>query len=120
MQFLSVANAASSETRPDILFACEHCATQLLVVADAAGATVQCQQCHQMIVVPNVELEAAATNAIRISEVQHQLKENESQRTEIAAYINQHTIQLQRWQLRLQTLNERNKKLRAELAALRR
>jgi chromosome segregation ATPase len=56
---------------------------------------------------------------VRISDLQHQLKENESQRTEITSYINQHSIQLHRWQLRLQSLNERQQKLEAELATLR-
>ena len=37
-------------------------------------------------------------------------KENESQRTEIPGYINQHSIQLHRWQL-----NERKKELAAEI-----
>ncbi|MBA3651893.1 MAG: hypothetical protein H0W66_10550 [Chthoniobacterales bacterium] len=54
---------------------------------------------------------------LRISEIQHQLKENESQRTEITGYINQLSIQLHRWQLRLQTLVERQQKLEAELSA---
>jgi hypothetical protein len=44
------------------------------------------------------------------------LKENESQRTEITGYINQLSIQLHRWQLRLTSLNERQQKLQAELA----
>jgi chromosome segregation ATPase len=52
------------------------------------------------------------------SELQHQLKENESQRTEITGYINQLSIQLHRWQLRLQTLKERQEKLQSELAAV--
>jgi peptidoglycan hydrolase CwlO-like protein len=63
---------------------------------------------------------AAAENAVRISDLQHQLKENESQRTEITSYINQLSIQLHRWQLRLQSLNERQRKLEAELAAAKR
>ena len=42
------------------------------------------------------------------------MKENESQRTEITSYINQLSIQLHRWQLRLQTLNERKKELEEE------
>ena len=46
------------------------------------------------------------------------MKENESQRTEITSYINQLSIQLHRWQLRLQTLNERQKQLHAEMARL--
>ena len=62
-------------------------------------------------------MEAAAENAARIADLQHQLKENESQRTEITSYINQHSIQLHRWQLRLQSLNDRQMKLQAELAA---
>jgi predicted nucleic acid-binding Zn-ribbon protein len=57
---------------------------------------------------------------VRISDLQHQLKENESQRTEITGYINQLSIQLHRWQLRLKSLNERHQKLEAELAATRR
>jgi chromosome segregation ATPase len=68
--------------------------------------------------VPNPVLEAAAENSIRISDLQRQLKENESQRTEITGYINQLSIQLHRWQLRLQTLKEREQKLQAELAAI--
>ena len=47
------------------------------------------------------------------------MKENESQRTEITSYINQLGIQLHRWQLRLQTLNERQKQLHSEMASLR-
>jgi uncharacterized protein (DUF3084 family) len=47
--------------------------------------------------------------------VRQQLKENESQRIEVTGYINQLTIQLHRWQLRLQTLEERRKDLEAQL-----
>ena len=67
---------------------------------------------------PNQSLEEAAGDAIKISELQHQLKENESQRTEITSYINQHSIQLHRWQLRLKSLNERQQKLHQELSAI--
>lgn len=66
---------------------------------------------------PLPEVEKAAGATLRISEIQHQLKENESQRTEITGYINQLSIQLHRWQLRLQTLVERQQKLEAELSA---
>ena len=52
------------------------------------------------------------------AELQRRLKENESQRTEISGYIKQLSIQLHRWQLRLQTLNERNKELTADIDAL--
>jgi chromosome segregation ATPase len=47
--------------------------------------------------------------------VQRKLKENESQRTEVTGYINQLSIQLHRWKLRLQTLNERKTELEEEL-----
>lgn len=103
----------------DIVFACAHCATSYVVDAAAAGVTLQCQRCGQPTTVPSADsVAAAAQNAARISELQGQLKENESQRTEIASYINQHSIQLHRWQLRLKDLNEREKKLKAELGTL--
>jgi len=103
----------------DIVFACVHCATSYVVDAAAAGVTLQCQRCGHPTTVPTSDsLTSAAENAARISELQHQLKENESQRTEITSYINQHSIQLHRWQLRLKDLNEREKKLNSELAAL--
>ena len=102
----------------DIVFACTHCATSYVVDAAAAGVTLQCQRCGQATTVPNTALAEAAGNAARISELQHQLKENESQRTEITSYINQLSIQLHRWQLRLKDLNERNQRLEAELATL--
>lgn len=102
----------------DIVFACSHCSTTFVVDAAAAGMTLDCQKCGKPTTVPKVTVEAAAENAVRISDLQHQLKENESQRTEITSYINQLSIQLHRWQLRLQSLNERQAKLQAELAQL--
>jgi transcription elongation factor Elf1 len=102
----------------DIVFACAHCATPYVVDAAAAGVTLQCQRCGNETTVPSSDLTAAAANAVRISELQHQLKENEAQRTEITSYINQHSIQLHRWQLRLKDLNERQQKLQGELGAL--
>lgn len=68
--------------------------------------------------VPSLALETATADALRISDLQHQLKENESQRTEITGYINQLNIQLHRWQLRLQTLNDRQNKLQTELGQI--
>ncbi len=53
-----------------------------------------------------------------LAKLQHCLKENESQRIEITSYINQHSIQLHRWQLRLQTLEERKKELMDEILGL--
>src|SRR4051812_45169429 len=103
----------------DIVFACAHCATPLVVDVAAAGLAVNCQNCGKPLRVPSAPTEVAAESAVRISDLQHQLKENESQRTEITSYINQLSIQLHRWQLRLQSLNERQQKLDAELAAAR-
>lgn len=112
------APAAPLNSATDIVFACAHCATSFVVDGAAAGATLSCQHCGKPTLVPNVALQSAATSAIRVSDLQHQLKENESQRTEITGYINQISIQLHRWQLRLKSLNERQAKLQAELASL--
>jgi len=51
----------------------------------------------------------------RLDEVKRHLAENEAQRKEVTGYINQLSIQLHRWQLRLQKLNERKQELEAEL-----
>src|SRR5436305_14948280 len=64
----------------DIVFACSHCSTSLVVDAAAAGMTLNCQACGKPTTVPKMSAEAAAENAARISDLQHQLKENESQR----------------------------------------
>ena len=111
-------SATISEPEPisDIVFACSHCATPLVVDSAAAGVTVTCQNCGSPTKVPNQTFELATGNALKISDLQHQLTENESQRTEITGYINQLSIQLHRWQLRLKTLNERQNKLQAEIA----
>jgi hypothetical protein len=104
----------------DIVFACAHCSTSFVVDAAAAGMTLTCENCRKPTIVPNVTAEVAAEEAAKISDLQNQLKENESQRTEITGYINQLSIQLHRWQLRLKSLNERQQKLDAELAAVKR
>ena len=84
---------------------------------------VNCQECDQPITVPKGSLpsdkkEAAAEGNADLEKLQRCLKENESQRVEIASYINQHSIQLHRWQLRLQTLEERKKELMDEILGL--
>jgi predicted Zn finger-like uncharacterized protein len=119
MQSAGGPTTSTSAPSKDIIFACSNCSTSYVVDAAAAGITVNCQTCGKPTTVPRGELEAAAENAVRISDLEHQLKENESQRTEITSYINQLSIQLHRWQLRLQSLNERQQKLEAELAAIR-
>ena len=109
---------APAQTPPvsteDIVFVCIHCSTSLVVDAAAAGMTVECQSCRQPTRVPDGNSERAA----RISDLQRQLKENDSQRTEITSYIHQHSIQLHRWQLRLNELNDRKAKLDGELSAI--
>jgi len=109
---------SAQESSSDIIFACSHCSASFVVDAAAAGMTLDCQKCSKPTTVPSQSVEVAAANSIKISDLQHQLKENESQRTEITGYINQLSIQLHRWQLRLQTLKERQQKLQAELAAI--
>jgi predicted Zn finger-like uncharacterized protein len=122
MQSAPAAGSTTSVQTPstsDIVFACSNCAASYVVDAAAAGMTVTCQKCAKPTTVPKESIVAAAENAARISDLQHQLKENESQRTEITSYINQLSIQLHRWQLRLQSLNDRQQKLEGELATLR-
>lgn len=115
------APVSAPSPRGDIVFACTHCATAFVVDAAAAGLVIECQKCEKPTRVPEESapvVEVNAANAVRISDLQHQLKENASQRTEITGYINQLSIQLHRWQLRLKDLNERRAKLEAELVTL--
>ena len=60
------------------------------------------------------EISGSPNNAA-LEELKRRLKENESQRTEVTGHINQLNIQLHRWQLRLNMLNERHKEFEAEL-----
>ena len=100
---------------PDITFACAHCGTALVVDAAAQGMTLDCQKCGKPTPVPKMAGQQNADSDAHVADVQRQLKENESQRTEITGYINQLSIQLHRWQLRLQTLNERRQELNKQL-----
>src|SRR5438105_8335612 len=99
----------------DLLFKCQHCASPLVVNSAAAGMTLNCERCGKPTLVPAVSASAAAASPQELTDLQRQLKENESQRTEITSYINQLSIQLHRWKLRLQTLNERKTELEEEL-----
>ena len=113
----------STNGAADILFKCDHCGIPLMVDGTAAGMTLKCQRCGQPTNVPRSAAIGGAAqlpmpSEAKITELQRHLKENESQRTEINGYINQLSIQLHRWQLRLQTLNERNKQLADEMAGL--
>lgn len=112
-----------TDGKSDLFFPCEQCGVQLVVENAAAGMTLICQSCGQPTTVPhtlssNGSNSSALMPAEKLAELQRHLKENESQRTEINGYINQHSIQLHRWQLRLQTLNERNKELTDEIASV--
>jgi transcription elongation factor Elf1 len=101
----------------DITFACIHCSSALVVDAAAAGMTLECQRCGQPTPVPAIPKRQAESDKAQsqVGDLGRQLKENESQRTEVTGYINQLSIQLHRWQLRLQTLNERRQQLENEL-----
>jgi hypothetical protein len=104
--------ASAPDPASDILFQCTQCAGPLVVNAAAAGLTLTCQHCGQPTPVP-------ATSSVPDAKAQppdleRRLKENESQRTEVIGHINQLSIQIHRWKLRLQTLNERKAELEAE------
>jgi len=113
-----------NDRKADIFFKCEHCGVPLVVDGMAAGMTLQCQQCGKPARVPvsntvnGMPQSPLPSASAKLVELQRHLKENESQRTEINGYINQLSIQLHRWQLRLQTLNERNKQLTDEMTGL--
>ena len=76
--------------------------------------TLTCQKCGQLTTVPKLE-EPSANALAYAEEIRGKLTENESQRAEVTGSINQLTIQLHRWQLRMQTLNERKAELEKEL-----
>jgi DNA-directed RNA polymerase subunit M/transcription elongation factor TFIIS len=117
------ASQSASNAAVYIVFQCPHCRTTLRLDRAAAGATLNCESCQKLIRVPRsraarkTSSEANPTNHEAIEELERRLKENESQRTEITGYINQGNIQLHRWQLQLQTLNERKQQLEAEIAS---
>src|SRR4029077_13228426 len=104
------------EAGPDIFFKCEQCASALVANRSAAGMKLTCQKCGKLTLVPR-PIEPSADTVAQAQEIQRKLKENESQRAEVTGYINQLSIQLHRWQLRLQTLNERKKQLEQELGS---
>ena len=114
--------ATGSALDRDILFRCAYCATSLVVDRAAAGLTLECQRCGQPAKVPapataNAQLADSKPQEL-LADLQRRLKENESQRTEVIGYINQLTIQLHRWQLRLQTLDARRRELEGQLGSL--
>ena len=102
------------EADPDIFFHCQHCKTALVANRSAAGMMLTCQKCGKLTSVPKSE-EPTANALGYAEEIRGKLTENESQRAEVTGNINQLTIQLHRWQLRLQTLNDRKAQLEKEL-----
>ena len=98
------------ESDRDILFHCQHCKAALVANRSAAGMNLACQKCGQQTLVPQPQ-ELNANGQAYAEELRGKLKENESQRAEVTGHINQLTIQLHRWQLRLQTLDERKAQL---------
>jgi chromosome segregation ATPase len=79
--------------------------------------SLSCQRCGKLTRVPTPS-PAVVVTTDKLQEIRGHLSENESQRTEVTGYINQLSIQLHRWQLRLQTLNERKQQLESELTSL--
>jgi transcription elongation factor Elf1 len=108
-------SAAQKTAVHDIFFNCEHCNAALVVNRSAAGISLPCSSCGKPTPVPKPS-EPAPDAVAQAEDLQLKLKENESQRTEVTGYINQLSIQLHRWQLRLQMLNERKVQLEKELA----
>lgn len=109
-----VENQATVAVPTEITFHCRHCNSPLVAGAAAAGLVLDCRKCGKPVTVPSPTASPSLDQS-KIIEVQNRLKENESQRTEITGYINQSQIQLHRWQLRLQSLNERKAQLESEL-----
>jgi transcription elongation factor Elf1 len=112
-----VSQGTSVAAPNDITFACSHCGSALVVDAAAAGMVLDCQRCNKPTQVPMIVPRGMPSleSQSKVADIQRRLKENESQRTEVTGYINQLSIQLHRWQLRIQTLNERKKDLEEEL-----
>jgi ribosomal protein L37AE/L43A len=102
------------ESDRDIFFHCQHCKAALAANRSAEGLSLTCQKCGQLTAVPKSE-QPSTTALAYADEIRGKLTENESQRAEVTGNINQLTIQLHRWQLRLQTLNDRRAQLEKEL-----
>lgn len=113
-RLLAVHSVRKVESDPDIFFHCQHCKAALVANRSAAGMNLACQKCGEQTLVPQPEQPNAGALAYA-DEIRGKLKENESQRAEVTGYINQLTIQLHRWQLRLQTLNDRKAQLEKQL-----
>lgn len=111
---------ATAAAEADIIFRCQHCKAELVLSPEETRLSTKCVQCGKLTAVPRSTKSRAVVvdPAAQIEEIHRKLIENESQRTEVTGYINQASIQLHRWQLRLQQLNERKGQLEKERAAL--
>jgi predicted RNA-binding Zn-ribbon protein involved in translation (DUF1610 family) len=110
---------ATAATEAGIIFRCQHCKAELVLQREETRLSMKCVQCGKLTAVPRSQKRAVVVDpAAQIEEIQRKLTENASQTTEVTGYINQASIQLHRWQLRLQQLNERKEQLEKELAAL--
>jgi len=111
--------ATEAITNAEISFHCQHCRAALVIKRSGAGLSLTCTRCGKLTAVPKTRTSKSTADAAeQLEQIQRKLTENESQRTEVTGHINQLSIQLHRWQLRLQTLNERRQQLEKELAAL--
>ena len=132
----------------DIVFNCPACAGELVVDRAGVGLSVPCPHCGHPLTIPEDSsqppslpppadaapgappLAPAAKRHFdfagqtaeqierRTSDLQHQLKENRSQDTEMRGHVNRATMELHRLQLRLKKLQERQADIEAELAAI--
>ena len=112
-------SATSENGESAVIVQCERCGISLLADTAATGVTQKCERCGESMTVPQALSQSSESTSERLAELKRHLKENESQRTEVKGYINQLSIQVHRWRLRLQTLDERNKELTNEIAACR-
>jgi DNA-directed RNA polymerase subunit RPC12/RpoP len=114
-----MANNVEPAAAADIVFRCQHCKAELVLSPEEARLSIKCVQCGKLTAVPRWKKRVEVVDPVALmAEMQRKLTENESQRTEVTGYINQASIQLHRWQLRLQQLNERKEQLEKELAAI--
>lgn len=133
-------------TERDIVFDCPNCGGELVVDKEGEGLQVPCTHCGTSVTVPKFEgpSERASGNGLStnapvpVDQLQFQefsaqdadelrerrdhlerlYRENKSQRVEVTSYINQTTIQLHRYQLRLQKLQTRQHDLEGEVEAI--
>jgi len=135
-----IETAGVQVTERDIVFDCPKCGGELAIDMDGTGMEVNCAHCGnalQFLQAATSKLAKAiqaARNASpkkfrfegrtrddlnrRQNELQRALRESQTQLTEIKGHIHHATIQLHRYQLKLEVIQERQSELKAELDAL--